>query len=110
MIMGMDGYLGWPLSMYLADRGHKVSGVDNMTRRKTVAEINSWSAIPIKSMKERLDAYKKASAKELVFYQGDLQEASFVDLVVKKEEPECIVHLGEIPSAPYSMIDVHHCK
>jgi nucleoside-diphosphate-sugar epimerase len=108
--MGMDGYLGWTLSMYLADRGHEVSGVDNMTRRKTVAEIGGWSATPIKSMKERQKVYKKVSGNELVFYYGDLQEASFVDLVVKKEEPECIVHLGEIPSAPYSMIDVHHCN
>ena len=110
MIMGMDGYLGWALSMYLADRGHDVCGVDNMTRRKTVAEIGGWSAIPIKSMRERLGAYKEVSGKELVFYYGDLKEASFVDLVVKKEEPECIVHLGEIPSAPYSMIDVQHCN
>lgn len=110
MIMGMDGYLGWALSMYLADRGHQVSGIDNMSRRKNVAEIGSQSATPIKSMKERLKAYKKTSGNDLTFYQGDLVEPSFVDLAVKKEIPDCIVHLGEIPSAPYSMIDVQHCN
>ena len=110
MIMGMDGYLGWTLSMYLSGRGHDVCGVDNMSRRRNVQEIESWSATPIKSMKERLEAYKKATGRELRFYEGDLQEPSFTDLVIAKEKPDCIVHLGEIPSAPYSMIDLDHCN
>lgn len=110
MIMGMDGYLGWPLSMYLADKGHEVSGIDNMLRRKMVAEINSQSATPIQSMEKRLKTYEKGSGNHLMFYKGDLTETSFVDLVVKKEQPDCIVQLGQIPSAPYSMIDAQHCN
>jgi len=110
MVMGMDGYLGWALSMYLKGRGHDVSGVDNMSRRRNVHEIGSWSATPIKPMKERLEAYKKATGNELRFYEGDLQEPSFTDLVIAKEKPDCIVHFGELPSAPYSMIDVNHCN
>ena len=110
MVMGMDGYLGWTLSMYLSGRGHDVCGVDNMSRRRNVREIGSWSATPIKPMKERLEAYKKATGRELRFYEGDLQEPSFTDLVIAKEKPDCIVHFGEIPSAPYSMIDLHHCN
>ena len=65
MIMGMDGYLGWALSMYLAEKGHNVSGIDNMLRRKMVTEIGSQSATPIKPMEERLAAYKKASGNDL---------------------------------------------
>ncbi|MBT3283850.1 NAD-dependent epimerase/dehydratase family protein [Candidatus Bathyarchaeota archaeon] len=110
MIMGMDGYLGWPLSMHLSSRGHEVSGVDNLSRRKNVNETGSWSATPIKTMNERRIRYKEVSGKDLTFYRGDLVEPSFTDLVVKKEMPDCIVHLGEIPSAPYSMIDVDHCN
>ncbi|MCK4701920.1 NAD-dependent epimerase/dehydratase family protein, partial [Candidatus Bathyarchaeota archaeon] len=110
MVMGMDGYLGWTLSMHLSGRGHDVCGVDNMSRRRNVQEIGSWSATPIKSMKERLEAYKKATGRELRFYEGDLQEPSFTDLVIGKEKPDCIVHFGEIPSAPYSMIDLNHCN
>ncbi len=110
MIMGMDGYLGWPLSMHLTEKGHEVSGIDNMLRRKTVTEIGSQSATPIKSIEERLTAYKKSSGNDITFFKGDLMESSFVDLVIKKEMPDCIVHLGEIPSAPYSMIDVNHCN
>jgi UDP-sulfoquinovose synthase len=96
--------------MYLSGRGHDVCGVDNMSRRRNVQEIGSWSATPIKPMKERLEAYKKANGRELRFYEGDLQEPSFTDLVIGKEKPDCIVHFGEIPSAPYSMIDLYHCN
>jgi len=110
MIMGMDGYLGWTLAMYMTGRGHEVCGVDNFSRRRNVKEIGSWSASPIKKMEERLKAYKKATGKELKFYEGDLVHYDFTDLVVKKEKPDTIVHLGEMPCAPYSMIDVEHCN
>ncbi|UCD45512.1 MAG: NAD-dependent epimerase/dehydratase family protein [Candidatus Bathyarchaeota archaeon] len=110
MIMGMDGYLGWPLSMYLSARGHEVSGVDNFTRRRIVKEIGSWSATPIKPIEQRIKTYEKVSGKKVTFYSGDLTHSDFTDLVIKRERPETIVHLGEIPSAPYSMIDVEHCN
>jgi len=108
--MGMDGYLGWTLAMYMTGRGHEVCGVDNFSRRRNVKEIGSWSATPIITMEERLKAYKKATGKELEFYEGDLVHYDFTDLIVKKERPDTIVHLGEIPCAPYSMIDVEHCN
>ena len=110
MIMGMDGYLGWTLAMYMSSRGHQVCGVDNFSRRRNVAEIGGDSATPIKPMALRLKSYEKAKGTSLSFYEGDLTEPSFTDLVIAKEKPDCIVHLGEIPSAPYSMIDVHHCN
>jgi UDP-sulfoquinovose synthase len=110
MIMGMDGYLGWTLTMYLSGRGHEVSGVDNLCRRRIVNEIGSCSATPIKPIEERIKTYEELSGKKLTFYGGDLTHSDFTDLVIKKERPETIVHLGEIPSAPYSMIDVEHCN
>jgi len=110
MVMGIDGYLGWTLSMYLSGRGHDVSGVDNFSRRRNVKEIGSQSATPIRSMKDRLDAYEEATGRRLRFYEGDLTHPDFTDLVIEKEKPDCVVHLGEIPSAPYSMIDIQHCN
>jgi UDP-sulfoquinovose synthase len=110
MIMGMDGYLGWPLAMHLSARGHSISGIDNFSRRRNVEELNSQSATPIKPMAERLKAYQKATGKKLFFYKGDLTRTGFTDKVIGEEKPDCIVHLGEIPSAPYSMIDVEHCN
>jgi len=110
MIMGMDGYLGWPLAMYLSSRGHEISGVDNMSRRRNVQEIGSWSATPIKSIENRIKSYKEVTSQKLIFYEGDLTHYDLVELIIKKEKPDTIVHLGEIPSAPYSMIDVQHCN
>jgi UDP-sulfoquinovose synthase len=110
MVMGMDGYLGWTLSMHLSARGHDISGVDNFSRRRNVEEMGSWSATPIKTMGQRLKAYRKATGKELRFYEGDLTDPEFTERVIEKENPDTIVHLGEMPSAPYSMIDVKHCN
>ena len=108
-IAGVDGYLGWPLAQYLTARGHEVAGCDLFLRRKHVEEIGSQSAIPVRSMKERLMAFKENFSKELIFKEGDLRDYDFVSQFFKLFQPEVIVHLGEAPSAPYSMIDVHHC-
>jgi UDP-sulfoquinovose synthase len=110
MIMGIDGYLGWPLAMHLSNRGHDVSGVDNFSRRKNVEELGSHSATPIKTLNERLDVWQRVAGKKLGFHEGDLTKYDFVDAVIGEENPDCVVHLGEIPSAPYSMIDVEHCN
>jgi UDP-sulfoquinovose synthase len=108
--MGMDGYLGWPLAMHLSGRGHTVSGVDNFSRRRNVEELGSQSATPIKPIEDRLEAYQRATGRKLRFHEGDLTNTEFTDKVIKLERPDCVVHLGEIPSAPYSMIDVEHCN
>jgi len=110
MIMGMDGYLGWPLAMYLSGRGHEICGVDNFSRRKNVKEVGSWSATPIRPMEQRLKTYKRTTERGVEFYEGDLVHYDFTELVLRKEKPDTIVHLGEIPCAPYSMIDVEHCN
>ena len=108
-IAGVDGYLGWSLAAYLTARGHEVAGCDLFLRRKWVEEVGSHSATPIRPMGERLVAFKERFGQELVFRQGDLRDYDFVLEFFKSFQPEAIVHLGEMPSAPYSMIDVHHC-
>jgi len=113
MIMGADGYLGFPLAMKLAadkNKNYEVSGSDNFSRRKNVRLAGSDSAIPILDMERRLDSFEKQTGEKITFYEGDLTEPSFTNLIIKKEKPHVIVHLGEIPSAPYSMIDLEHCN
>jgi len=107
-IAGIDGYLGWSLAQYLTARGHEVAGADNFFRRQWVEEMGSWSATPIRPMKERLQAFKERFCKELRFWEGDLREYGLVEQIFREFQPDAIVHLGECPSAPYSMIDVHH--
>jgi len=107
-IAGVDGYLGWSMSLYLAARGHEVSGCDLFLRRDWVAEMGSQSATPIKRMTERLEAFRDNFRMNLQFRRGDLKDYNFVLNCFRSFEPEAILHLGEMPSAPYSMADVHH--
>jgi UDP-sulfoquinovose synthase len=107
-IAGIDGYLGWPLAQYLAARGHEVAGNDMLLRREWVAEVGSHSALPVYSIEKRLAAFRERYGKSLIFRQGDLLDYAFVRGFFEDFQPEAIVHLGEMPSAPYSMIDQTH--
>ena len=107
-ITGIDGYLGWTLAQYLTAHGHEVAGADKMLRREWVAEMNSQSAMPIYSREERLAAFKEHYGKELDFRVGDFMDYDFVKGFFEEFQPDAIVHLGQMPSAPYSMIDRDH--
>ena len=78
LITGIDGYIGWALSMHLALKGHEVAGIDNYSRRKWVGEMGSQSAIPIAQMADRLSSYRKNLGQNLRFYRGDLTDYNFV--------------------------------
>jgi UDP-sulfoquinovose synthase len=108
LVLGMDGYIGWSLSMHLAKRGHRVSGVDNLSRRDNVESVGSQSAIPILDMEERIRTFKRIHGEDLAFFEGDLLNYDFLADVIKQTRPDSIVHLAEQPSAPFSMIDREH--
>ncbi len=108
LIAGIDGYLGWALAQHLGARGHEVSGIDNFSRRSAVSEIGSWSATPIRKIDERVDALKEVHGIDVDFFPGDLKEYHFTKGVIKRVKPDAVVHFGEQPSAPYSMMDAKH--
>jgi UDP-sulfoquinovose synthase len=108
LITGMDGYLGWSLALYLIGRGHEVGGADGFMRRGWVAEMGSMSATPIATMPARLQFLRDTIGQDLRFWPGDLRNYSFVESIFREFQPDAVVHFGECPSAPYSMIDVEH--
>jgi len=108
-IAGIDGYLGWPLALCLSARGHEVAGADLLLRREWVAEVGGISALPIASREERMAAFKEAAGVDLDFRIGDLTDYDFVKDFFVEFQPEAVVHLGQMPSAPYSMMDRAHC-
>ncbi len=108
-IAGIDGYLGWSLAIYLSAQGHEVAGADLMLRREWVAEVGGTSAQPIASREERLQAFEEKFGAVLDFRVGDLTDYDFVKSFFEEFQPEAVVHLGQMPSAPYSMIDQAHC-
>ena len=108
LIPGIDGYIGWPLALHQLSLGNEVCGIDNFSRRKHIQEMNSWSAIPILSMTERIKYLKEQYGEKISFFEGDLLDAQFTNEIIKNFQPDSIVHLAEQPSAPYSMIDQDH--
>jgi len=109
LILGGDGYLGWATCMYLSRRGHEVHAVDNYLRRRMHEENGTDSLTPIlDSLPARARAWKEVTGLEIGVTEGDLTDWGLVQRVFEEVRPEAIVHYGEMPSAPYSMIDRDH--
>lgn len=108
IVAGGDGFCGWPTALYLSEKGHEVTIVDNLVRRKYDEELNSNSVTPIASLEERVAKWNELTGKEIKVYEGDLNHYDFLSLVFKQERPEAFVHFAEQRSAPYSMIDREH--
>ena len=103
LILGGDGYLGWPTAMRFAARGHEVSVVDNFSRRRWHTELSTDSLTPIGSLADRIEAWREVSGNEIKPFVGSIEDFTFLDAVIAETLPEAIVHYGEQPSAPYSM-------
>jgi UDP-sulfoquinovose synthase len=108
LILGGDGYLGWPTAMRFSHRGHDVHIVDNGLRRRAHAEAGTDSLTPIRSMAERVEAWREVTGREIGMTEGDLTDWNVVETLFREFQPEAVVHYGEMPSAPYSMKDRDH--
>jgi UDP-sulfoquinovose synthase len=109
LILGGDGYLGWPTAMRFSARGHDVHVVDNYLRRRAHEEVGSDTLVPIlPGLPERAAAWRDVSGKEIGLTEGDLVDWEVTEAVFREFRPEAIVHYGEMPSAPYSMRDREH--
>ncbi|HEX6687198.1 MAG TPA: NAD-dependent epimerase/dehydratase family protein [Solirubrobacterales bacterium] len=104
LILGGDGYLGWPTALRFSARGHEVAVVDNFSRRRWVGESGSDSLTPIADLEPRIEAWRETSGKEIQSFTGSVEDGDFLDGVVAETHPEVVIHYGEQPSAPYSMI------
>ena len=108
LILGGDGYLGWPTAMRFSGKGHEVAVVDNFARRRWVEDMGGDSLTPIVSLDERIEAWREVSGKRITSYVGDLAEDTLAADVVIDFQPDTIIHYGEQPSAPWSMRSVDH--
>jgi UDP-sulfoquinovose synthase len=103
LILGGDGYLGWPTALRFSARGHEVAVVDNFSRRRWHQEQSTDSLTPIRSLTERIDAWRELSGRQIAAHVGDIEDGEFLDRVVGEFLPEVVIHYGEQASAPYSM-------
>jgi len=104
LILGGDGYLGWPTAMNLSAHGHEVAVLDNYLRRKLATEEESGPLYDLPELAERCRLWQAHSGKEITSYIGDLCDWDFVAGVFQTFTPEAVVHYAEQPSAPYSML------
>jgi UDP-sulfoquinovose synthase len=108
LVLGGDGYCGWPTALYLSAQGHDVGIVDNFSRRRWDFELGASSLTPIRSLQERVQAWRTVTGKHIDVFIGDLTDYEFLGAVVRKYLPAAVVHFAEQRSAPYSMIDRAH--
>jgi UDP-sulfoquinovose synthase len=104
LILGGDGYLGWPTALRFSARGHEVAVVDNFSRRRWHDEQRTGSLTPIRDLGERIDAWRELTGEQIHRHDGAVEDGEFLDAVVAEVKPEAVIHYGEQPSAPYSMM------
>ena len=104
LILGGDGYLGWPTAMDLAAAGHDVALADNYLRRQIAEETQSEALVTAPLLPERAELFENFSGHRLEVHIGDCADRAFLAGLVQRLRPDAVIHYAEQPSAPYSMM------
>jgi UDP-sulfoquinovose synthase len=105
LILGGDGYLGWPTAMKLSKVGHEVAVVDNYLRRRLCREESVEPLLEVPELRARARLWREISGRDIKVWIGDLTEWNFVSDVFQSFKPDALVHYAEQPAAPYSMLN-----
>jgi UDP-sulfoquinovose synthase len=108
IVLGGDGYLGWPTAMYLAERDHEVAVVDSFHRRLWDHELGADSLTPILPLQDRVNLWASLGKRPIKMFVGDITDWEFVGHVFKTFTPEALVHYAEHRAAPFSMLSRRH--
>lgn len=109
IVLGGDGFCGWPTSLHLSNLGHEVVIIDNLSRRKIDNELEAESLTPIQPMETRLTVWEEISGNKIDYYNIDIaMDYDELLQVIIKEKPDAIIHFAEQRSAPYSMKSSKH--
>ena len=104
LVLGGDGFCGWPTALHLSDIGHEIIIIDNLSRREIDLELEVDSLTPIRPIGERIRVWKEKSGKDIGFVHLDLaEEYDRLAQLIVEVRPDAIVHFGEQRAAPYSM-------
>jgi UDP-sulfoquinovose synthase len=108
IVLGADGYLGWPQAMHLSNQGYRVIAVDNLVRRRWDLECGTSSLIPISTMERRVERWREQGGSDIEWRLVDLTEAEALSELIASTKPDAVVHFAEQRSAPFSMADREH--
>src|SRR5580704_6982701 len=104
LVLGGDGFCGWPTSLYLSDRGHDITILDNLSRRKIDIDLEVDSLTPIVPLGDRIAAWREVSGRDIGFVHVDLAtEYDRLAALLVELQPDAVVHFAEQRAAPYSM-------
>lgn len=103
LILGGDGYLGWPTAMHFSARGDDVTVIDNFAKRQWELEEGIEPLVPIPTLHRRVAHWREVSGKAMRLKVGDLCNHRMVYKLLEEIRPDTIIHYAEQPSAPYSM-------
>ena len=104
LVLGADGYLGWPTCMHLASIGYDVIAVDNYMKRQIAEDTASAPLVEMPKLKDRSTIFQNVTGKTINTHEGDLSDYEFMSKVVEIHKPDTIIHYAEQPSGPYSML------
>jgi UDP-sulfoquinovose synthase len=107
-VLGGDGYCGWATALYLSKQGHQVAIVDSFVRRQWDFDLGVETLTPIRSLRDRLQAWKDLTGNVIDVFVGDMTDYPFLSAHIRDFEPDTVIHFAEQRSAPYSMIDREH--
>ncbi len=109
LILGGDGFCGWPTALHLSQRGHDVTIVDNFARRHADIELEASSLTPIETLGTRLETWRELTGREIAFHRLNVAEnyRELLDLLAQFR-PDAVVHFAEQRAAPYSMKSSWH--
>ena len=123
LILGGDGYLGWPTAMYFSQRGYQVTVVDNYFRRKACIELDVGMLYPVPTLVQRAKIWYELTGKEIKVFIGDLTDPEIMRSLFKGDVaytwavdgkfsgiPKTVIHYAEQPSAPYSLINYKYAN
>lgn len=105
IILGGDGYLGWPVAMFLAKNNYEVLVIDDYSKRKICKELGLKSLCPVKKLDLRTRSWNKISKNKIQFKIQNLRNYQQSKEIFDDFQPECVIHFAEQPSAPYSMMN-----
>ncbi|MPZ87261.1 MAG: NAD-dependent epimerase/dehydratase family protein [Nitriliruptorales bacterium] len=108
LVLGGDGYLGWPTALHLSEAGHDVAIADSFVRRQYDHELGVESLVPVEPLHTRVGVWKELTGRQLSMFRGDITDAEFTYEMIRGFRPDTIVHFAEQRAAPYSHIDRQH--
>ena len=109
LVLGGDGFCGWPTSLHLSAQGYEVAIVDNLSRRRIDIELECESLTPIRPMGERLGVWEELTGNRIDFHNINVAEnyRQLLDLLLEWQ-PDAVIHFAEQRAAPYSMKSSYH--